>query len=109
MPKLVTALMILFGLILLLRARGSEPLTDIAWGDLQHAVCVTLVIAAAVACYQRLGFVVTMAAMVLVLLVAVERRDPLRAAVFAIGVTAVSYLVFTRVLKSPLEPGILGF
>jgi putative tricarboxylic transport membrane protein len=109
MPKLVTGLMILFGIILVLRASGSEPLVDIGWSDLPHAVGVVLVIASAVAAYQTLGFVVTMTTMVLVLLVGIERRDPLHAAIFSVGVTAVSYFVFARVLKAPLEPGIFRF
>lgn len=109
MPKLVTGLMILFGIILVLRAGDSEPLADVPWSDVPHAVGVALIIAAAVAAYQTLGFIVTMTMMVLVLLVGIERRDPLRAAIFSVGVTAVSYFVFARVLKAPLEPGIFRF
>jgi hypothetical protein len=38
-----------------------------------------------------------------------ERRHPLAAAAFSIGVVALTYLLFAVALKTPLEPGILGF
>jgi hypothetical protein len=37
------------------------------------------------------------------------RRHPLAAAAFSIGVVVLTYLLFAVALKTPLEPGILGF
>ena len=37
MPKLMAGLMILFGLLIIVRASESAPLASIAWGDLPHA------------------------------------------------------------------------
>lgn len=109
LPKLVTGLMIAFGVILVARAGESPPLAAIAWADLPHAARVVAVMAAAVALYTRLGFLVTMAAMLFCLLFVVERRRLLVAAAFSLGVPLVTYLVFEHVLKSPLERGVLGF
>ena len=38
-----------------------------------------------------------------------ERRNPLIAALYSIGMTLGTYLMFTRLLKTPLEYGIFGF
>ena len=108
MPKLVCALMILFGAMLLLRGGASAPFSEIAWGDLPHAVRVLAITAAAVALYTTLGFIVTMTLM-LFALVAFEGRNLIAAAVYSLGISVVTYALFTIVLKSPLEQGILGF
>jgi len=108
MPKLVCALMILFGAMLLLRGGASAPFSEIAWGDLPHAVRVLAITAMAVALYTTLGFIITMALM-LFALIAFEGRNLIVAAVYSLSVSLVTYALFTIVLKSPLEQGILGF
>jgi hypothetical protein len=108
MPKLVCALMILFGAILLARGGASVPFSDVGWSDLPHAVRVLAITAAAVALYTLLGFIVTMSLM-LFALIASEGRNLLAAAVYSVGVSLLTYGLFTLVLKSPLEQGILGF
>jgi hypothetical protein len=108
MPKLVCSLMILFGAILFLRGGAGEPFAAIGWSDLPHAVRVFAVTAAAVALYTTLGFIVTMALMLFVL-IAWEGRNLIAAAAYSIGVSLLTYGLFTTVLKQPLEQGILGF
>ena len=63
----------------------------------------------AVSLYTRLGFLVTMSLLVFALLTIVERRNPLYAAAYAIGLTLFAYWLFGKALKAPLERGILGF
>ena len=109
MPKLVAALMILFGLLLVARAGESEPLASLPWGDLPHAARVVAITAVAIALYQPLGFIVTMTLLLFTLTFGAERRPVLAAAAFSAGVVALTYLLFAVVLKTPLEPGILGF
>ena len=109
MPKLVAGLMILFGLLLVGRAGESAPLASIAWGDLPHAARVVAITAVAIALYQPLGFVITMALLLFTLTFGAERRPVLAAAAFSAGVVALTYLLFAVVLKTPLEPGVLGF
>ena len=108
MPKLVCALMIVFGAILLARGGASAPFAEISWDDLPHAVRVLAVTAAAVALYTTLGFIVTMSLM-LFALIAFEGRNLFAAAAYSVGISLVTYGLFTVVLKSPLEQGILGF
>ena len=109
MPKLVAGLMIVFGLLLVGRAGESAPLASLAWGDLPHAARVVAITAVAIALYQPLGFVITMALLLFTLTFGAERRPVFAAAAFSAGVVALTYLLFAVVLKTPLEPGILGF
>ena len=108
MPKLVCGLMILFGAILAVRGGPSMPFSEIGWGDLAHAVRVLAVTSAAVALYTTLGFIVTMSLM-LFALIALEGRNLIAAAAYSIGISLLTYGLFTVVLKTPLEQGILGF
>ena len=108
MPKLVCALMMLFGAVLVARGGASAPFSDVGWSDLPHAIRVLVVTAAAVALYTTLGFIVTMSLM-LFALIALEGRNLVAAAVYSAGISLLTYGLFTIVLKSPLEQGILGF
>ena len=109
MPKLVALLLILFGVLLILRGGESVPLASVSWSDLPHALRVVAVTAAAIALYQILGFLVTMALMLFTLIFGTERRHPLPAAAFSIGVVALTWLLFSVLLKTPLEHGLVGF
>jgi hypothetical protein len=109
MPKLVAALLIAFGLLLVLRGRESAALSTLSWNDLPHAARVVVITAAAIALYQTLGFLITMTLLLFTLTFVAERRPPLHAAAFSIGVVALTYLLFGVALKSPLERGLFGF
>ncbi len=109
MPTLVIGLMVLFALILVARAGETLPFSDVRWTDLPHAFRVLGVTAVAVAFYTTLGFIITMAVMLFILLCVVERKNPVRAAAFSIGVTVIAYVLFGTLLKSPLPQGIIGF
>jgi hypothetical protein len=109
MPKLLLVLMIVFGVALLLGAQASAPLSDIDWGDRNHALLVVLIAGIATTLYQPLGFILTMSLLVFTLLMVVERRNVLRAAAYSVGLTMIAWWVFGTALKSPLETGILGF
>jgi putative tricarboxylic transport membrane protein len=107
-PKLICALMIGLGLLLLMRAGASTPLAALDWGDLRHAAIVAGATAAAVALYPAVGFIVSMS-LLLIGLVLLERRRPLFAAIFGIGSSVAVYALFTMLLKAPLERGLIGF
>jgi hypothetical protein len=109
MPKLVAGAMIFFGLVLIVRAGESAPFASISRGDLWHAARVTAITAAAIALYRTLGFIMTMALLLFALVFGAERRNPLYAGVFSVGVVLVTYVLFTVALKTPLDRGIFGF
>jgi Tripartite tricarboxylate transporter TctB family len=107
-PKLVTAALILFALILIVRAGESEPVAALSWNDLPHALRVVVITAAAIAAYQTLGFLITMTLMLFTLIFGTERRHVIPAAAFSVGVVALTWLLFSVLLKTPLEHGTLG-
>ena len=109
MPKILAGFTIAFGIVLMVRAGESKPFAEIEWTDAMHAAAVTLITAVAVCFFEMLGFLTTMVAMMFVLLVAIERRPLLHAALYSIGVVGVTYLTFVYVLKSPLVTGPFGF
>jgi putative tricarboxylic transport membrane protein len=109
MPKLIAGLLIVFGLIIVLRARESAPLAAVSWRDLPHAARIVAITAVAIALYQTLGFVLTMALLLFALIFGAERRHVLAAAAFAVGAVTLSWLLFGVFLKAPLATGVLGF
>ena len=111
MPKLLCALMILLGVTLIVRGDG-DPMSAMSWRDLPHAGRVFVITAAAAAVYTALGFIVAMSLMLFVLIAGEVWPSPRglgTAAVFSVGITLFTYLLFTIVLKQPLEQGVLGF
>ena len=109
MPKLTAGVMIVFAIAVLARAADSPPLAAIDWSDRSHAAAVVLITAGAVVLYRPLGFLITMALLMLALLVVVERRPLLHAVAYSCGVTLFAYWLFGKALKSPLERGLLWF
>jgi Tripartite tricarboxylate transporter TctB family len=109
MPKLVAALLIAFGAVLVVRAGESAPLASLSWSDLPHAVRVVAITAAAIALFQTLGFLITMTLLLFTLTFATERRPLIPAAAFSIGVVILTYVLFEWALKTPVERGLLGF
>ena len=109
LPKIVAVLTIFFGLVLGLRAGESRPFATISWSDAKHAAMVVAITAMAAALYEWLGFLTTDILLMFALLVVIERRRLLPAAIYSVGVVVVTYVLFVYLLKAPLQTGPLGF
>ncbi len=109
MPKILAGFTIAFGIVLIVRAAESKPFAELEWTDAKHAVAVTAITAVAVYFFETLGFLTTMVAMIFVLLVAIERRRLLYAALYGLGVVGLTYVTFVYLLKTPLVTGPFGF
>ena len=109
LPKIVAVLTIFFGLVLALRAGESRPFATISWSDAKHAAMVVAITAMAAALYEWLGFLTTDILLMFGLLVIIERRRLLPAAIYSVGVVVVTYVLFVYLLKAPLQTGPLGF
>ena len=109
LPKIIAALLILFGLALVLRAKESPEFAALGWSDLGHAAQVVAIAAGGIALYTVLGFLITLILLIALILIVIERRSPLRAGIYAIGVVLVAYLGFEYLLKTPLPNGPWGF
>lgn len=102
LPMIVAVLTMIFGLALILRGNESPPFSHLDWGDGKHAAMVTAITAVVISLYTVLGFITTMVLMMLALLVVIERRNPLRAAVYAATIVLLTYVCFAYLLKTPL-------
>jgi hypothetical protein len=102
LPMIVASLTIVFGLALVLRAGESGRFSEVDWTDGKHAAMVTVITIVAIALYTSLGYIITMALMVIALLVLIERRNPLRAAAYGAALVLVTYACFVLLLKTPL-------
>lgn len=103
LPRIVATLTIVFGLALVLRASAeSPPFAELDWADGKHALMVTAITGGGILFYERLGFIVTMLLTLMALLTIVERRNPLRAAIFCAAIVTVTYASFVYGLKTPL-------
>jgi hypothetical protein len=101
--------MIVFGCVLILRAGENQLFAAIDWSDLKHAGPVMIITALAIASYEWLGFVLTFILMMLAILVLAERRNVVRAVLYSVATTGLTYIVFVYGLKAPLPTGPLGF
>ena len=109
LPKIVATLLIVFGGALILRGKESEPFSAISWGDLPHAAKVVAITAVGIALYTKLGFLFTLIAMIAAILIIIERRNPVRAAIYAAAIVTFAFVGFEYVLKTPLPNGPWGF
>ena len=109
LPKIAAVLTIFFGLVLALRAGERRPFAKISWSDAKHAAMVVAITAMAAALYEWLGFLTTDILLMFGLLVIIERRRLLPAAIYSVGVVVVTYVLFVYLLKAPLQTGPLGF
>src|SRR5262245_16177034 len=69
MPKILATLTIFFGLMLLAAGGKSPPFATLQWSDSKHAALVVALTGAAIALFEKLGFLMTMTMMLLALLV----------------------------------------
>jgi FtsH-binding integral membrane protein len=102
MPTLVLVLMMGLGAMLVVGAKESPPLADIAWNDLKHAITIIVAAAAATALYTVLGFIVSIGLLLFTLIYIVERANIWRALAISLGTTTATYWIFSTLLKSPL-------
>jgi hypothetical protein len=106
LPKLMAGLMILFAIGIMVTGSTADKWSDIRWDDKWHAALLVGITGAAVALYTTLGFLLTMSLLVFTLLVVVERRNILIAAIYAVALTLFAYWLFGIALKAPLERGL---
>ena len=107
LPKFLAGMMMALAAVIMISGSQGETLADIPWSDWSHAALVLIIAVASTWLYSRLGFLVTMPLLIFSLLVLVERRNLLPAAVYAIGLTLFCYWLFAIALNAPLERGSL--
>ena len=86
----------------------EQAFATLQWPDAKHAALVVAITALASALYEWLGFLTTNILLMFALLVVIERRKLLPAAVYSVGVVVVTYVLFVYLLKTPLQTGPFG-
>jgi hypothetical protein len=109
LPKIIATFLMLFGAALVLRARESEAFSAISWNDLPHALQVLAIAAAGIALYTKAGFLLALFLTIAALLIIIERRNPLRAVIYAASVVVLAFIGFEYVLRTPMPNGPWGF
>ena len=108
-PLLLAIFMGVMGLLVALSGGKSMPLAALEWTEAKRAVA--LLIACGVAAYalERLGYRITMAALIVFILGVMERRKPMMVALVGIGFSLVTYYLFATLLRVPLPVSAWGF
>jgi len=109
-PLLVLAGLLFFGgaaLLAAIRTRGASnrPPSGPGW---RPAALMATGVALDLALMERAGFVITSAALFWLTARTFDQRHPARDALFAVGVSTGSYLLFVRVLNVTLPAGLLA-
>jgi putative tricarboxylic transport membrane protein len=108
MPVVLALLLLLFGLLLVAVGGGSAPFSTLRWDEWRHAVAIVVVIMFFAYALERLGYRLTVAAALVFLLGAMERKSVLFTVLFAVTVAAASFFVFSTLLRVPLPRGPFG-
>jgi hypothetical protein len=93
------------GLLIAVRGGDSAPLRLAAWPELGRAGVILAACAVAAVALERLGYRLTVFALLLFFLGVVERRHWMASLAVAAGFSIVSYLVFATWLRVPLPLG----
>jgi uncharacterized membrane protein len=108
MPSALGALLVVFGVLLAARGGGRGQLADAGWRDWRHAAAIAGACAFAAWGLPRLGYRITVAAVLLFLLGVVERRGAVITLVITAIVAGGTFLLFDTFLRVPLPRGPFG-
>jgi putative tricarboxylic transport membrane protein len=108
MPVVLALLLLLFGLLLLAFRGDSKPFGTLRWDEWRHAVAIVIAVVGFALALERLGYRITVAAVLVFLLGVMERKSILFTLVFSVSVAAASFFLFSTLLRVPLPRGPLG-
>lgn len=107
-PVVVAALLILFGVAVFAMGGRARRLAELAWPEWRHALAIFGACAFAAWGLERLGYRLTMAAVVAFLLLVVERKGWALGLALTVAMAWGSFLVFDTLLRVPLPRGPFG-
>jgi putative tricarboxylic transport membrane protein len=107
-PIALAALLILFGLAVFAMGARTRRLDEVGWHEWRHAVAIFGACAFAAWGLERIGYRLTMAAVVAFLLLAIERKGWALGLALTVVVAAGSFFLFDTLLNVPLPRGPFG-
>jgi putative tricarboxylic transport membrane protein len=108
MPLVLAALLILLGVAVAMTGSNAQRLADVGWHEARHAVAIFASCAFAAWGLDRLGYRLTMAAVLAFLLLRLERRPLVLGLVLTAAMAWGSFYVFDTLLRVPLPRGPFG-
>jgi putative tricarboxylic transport membrane protein len=87
----------------------SAPLASMRWTEAKRALLILVACAAATFALERVGYRITVIALLIFFLGVVERRQPVRVAAVALGFAFASFYVIGDLLHVPLPRSPWGF
>ena len=109
MPLLLALLLVLLGVAMAAIGARSGRFAEVGWHEWRHGVAIFAACAFAAWGLERLGYRLTMAAVLLFLLLALERRGIVVGVAVTVAIAWGSFFLFDTVLRVPLPRGPLGF
>ncbi len=101
-PLLLAIFLGVMGLLVVIAGGKSTLLAEMDWGESGRALAILAACGVAAYALERLGFRITMAALLIFFLGVMERRHPARVAAVALGFAFIAYYVFATLLRVPL-------
>ena len=112
-PGYLPLLLVIFlgatGLLIALWGNRSAPVADIPWTEVKRALVILVACAVATFALERIGYRLTVLALLIFFLGVVERRRPLPVALVAVGFSLASFYVVGVLLRVPLPRSPWGF
>jgi putative tricarboxylic transport membrane protein len=109
LPLLLAIFLGVMGLLIALWGVRSAPLAAMKWTEATRAVVILIACGVATLALERIGYRLTMIALLIFFLGVVERKHWFAVAAVAIGFSLISYAVFATWLRVPLPLGPWGF
>ncbi|MBI4588977.1 MAG: tripartite tricarboxylate transporter TctB family protein [Candidatus Rokubacteria bacterium] len=109
MPMVLAIVLGGLGVLVALRGGKSPLLGSLRWPEAAHAVAILLGCAFAALALERLGYRLTVIALLVFLLGVMERKRPAVVAAVALGISLGSFFLFSGLLKVPLPRSPWGF
>jgi putative tricarboxylic transport membrane protein len=107
-PFLLAAALALLALVIIARRGEAPPVGSLSWVEIPRALAIFGAAGFAALALERLGYRLTVVALLAFLLGLVERRRPWLVVVLAVGVALGSFWVFDTLLRVPLPRGPAG-
>jgi putative tricarboxylic transport membrane protein len=108
MPVVLALLLLAGGVALAALGGSAARVGTLGFHEWRHALAIVGACGFAALALERLGYRLTILAVLLFLLAVVERKRPLAALVFAVAFAAGTFILFDRILRVPLPRGPFG-
>ena len=108
MPVALAALLLVFGVLLVIVGGKAGNIATVGWSEWRHAVAIFAVCAFAAWALERLGYRATIAVSLGFLIGIVERKGIVFTVVFSLALALGTFLLFDTLLRVPLPRGPFG-